>query len=36
MFDNCKIPKDYILGEEGRGFAQHLEVLQTGVFLLLQ
>ncbi|MDY6820131.1 MAG: acyl-CoA dehydrogenase family protein [Deferribacterota bacterium] len=29
-FDNCRIPKDYILGEEGRGFAQHLEVLQTG------
>jgi Acyl-CoA dehydrogenases len=29
-FQDCCIPKDYFLGEEGRGFAQHLEVLQTG------
>jgi alkylation response protein AidB-like acyl-CoA dehydrogenase len=29
-FQDCSIPRDYLLGEEGRGFAQHLEVLQTG------
>ena len=30
FFQDCRIPRGYILGEEGRGFAQHLEVLQTG------
>lgn len=30
IFEDCRIPKDYLLGEEGRGFAQHLAVLQTG------
>jgi len=29
-FEDCHIPKDYILGEEGKGFAQHLTVLETG------
>lgn len=29
-FQDCCIPRDHLLGEEGRGFAQHLEVLQTG------
>ena len=29
-FQDCCVPRDYLLGEEGRGFAQHLEVLQTG------
>lgn len=30
VFEDLSIPKDNLLGEEGRGFAQHLEVLQTG------
>ncbi len=30
IFENCKIPKDNLLGEEGKGLAQHLSVLQTG------
>ncbi len=29
-FEDCHIPKDYILGQEGKGFAQHLAVLETG------
>jgi len=29
-FEDCRLPRDYLLGEEGRGFAQHLSVLQTG------
>jgi alkylation response protein AidB-like acyl-CoA dehydrogenase len=30
VFEDCRIPKSYLLGEEGKGFAQHLAVLQTG------
>ena len=30
IFENCRIPRDYLLGEEGEGFAQHLAVLDTG------
>ena len=29
-FEDCRIPKNYLLGQEGRGFAQHLVVLETG------
>lgn len=27
---DCRIPKDYLLGDPDRGFAQHLAVLETG------
>jgi alkylation response protein AidB-like acyl-CoA dehydrogenase len=30
VFEDCHIPGDYILGEEGRGLSQHLAALQTG------
>lgn len=30
IFEDCRIPYNYLLGEEGRGFAQHLAVLETG------
>ncbi|HDZ91681.1 MAG TPA: acyl-CoA dehydrogenase [Deltaproteobacteria bacterium] len=30
IFDDCRIPKENLLGDPKRGFAQHLEVLQTG------
>jgi alkylation response protein AidB-like acyl-CoA dehydrogenase len=30
IFEDCRIPKSNFLGREGRGFAQHLAVLQTG------
>ncbi|MFH0958213.1 MAG: acyl-CoA dehydrogenase family protein [Pseudomonadota bacterium] len=30
ILDNCIIPKDNLLGDPTRGFAQHLAVLQTG------
>lgn len=30
IFQDCHIPKDYLLGMGGRGFAQHLQVLETG------
>jgi alkylation response protein AidB-like acyl-CoA dehydrogenase len=30
VFDNCRIPKDSMLGDPKRGFAQHLSVLETG------
>ncbi|MBN2515895.1 MAG: acyl-CoA dehydrogenase family protein [Deltaproteobacteria bacterium] len=30
IFEDCRIPRGYFLGKEGRGFAQHLAVLQTG------
>jgi len=29
-FEDCRIPKNYLLGQEGHGFAQHLGVLETG------
>jgi alkylation response protein AidB-like acyl-CoA dehydrogenase len=29
IFEDCRIPKDYLLGDPSRGFAQHLAVLQT-------
>ena len=30
VFEDCRIPSDYLLGEEGKGLAQHLAVLDTG------
>jgi alkylation response protein AidB-like acyl-CoA dehydrogenase len=30
IFEDCRIPATYFLGKEGRGFAQHLAVLETG------
>ena len=30
FFDNCCVPRDYLLGDIDKGFAQHLTVLQTG------
>ena len=30
IFEDARIPKDYLLGEVGRGLAQHLAALQTG------
>ena len=30
VFEDCRIPKGYFLGVEGRGFSQHLAVLETG------
>lgn len=30
IFDNCRLPKDSLLGDPRRGFAQHLSVLETG------
>jgi alkylation response protein AidB-like acyl-CoA dehydrogenase len=30
VFEDCRIPQSNFLGEEGKGFAQHLAVLQTG------
>lgn len=30
FFDDCRIPKDYLLGDINKGLAQHLSVLQTG------
>lgn len=30
ILDNCRIPKDNLLGDPARGFAQHLGVLETG------
>ena len=29
-FSGCRVPRDYLLGEEGRGYAQFLEVLDEG------
>ncbi|MFC1934922.1 acyl-CoA dehydrogenase family protein [Chloroflexota bacterium] len=29
-FEDCRVPKNHLLGEEGKGLAQHLAVLQTG------
>ena len=30
VFEDCRIPKDNFLGKPGKGFSQHLAVLQTG------
>lgn len=30
IFNDCRIPAENILGDPERGFAQHLEVLETG------
>jgi len=30
IFEDCHIPRDHFLGKEGKGFAQHLAVLETG------
>lgn len=30
IFDDCRIPKDSVLGDPAKGFSQHLAVLQTG------
>ena len=30
ILSDCRIPKDYLLGDPDRGFAQHLAVLETG------
>jgi alkylation response protein AidB-like acyl-CoA dehydrogenase len=30
IFEDCRIPRDHFLGKEGKGFAQHLSVLETG------
>lgn len=30
IFNECRVPKENILGDPERGFAQHLEVLETG------
>jgi len=30
IFEDCRIPKSYSLGEEGKGLGQHLAVLETG------
>ena len=30
VFNDCRVPRDYLLGDIERGFAQHLTVLQTG------
>lgn len=30
ILDNCRIPKENLLGDPTRGFAQHLAVLETG------
>jgi short/branched chain acyl-CoA dehydrogenase len=30
IFNNCRVPRDYLLGDIEKGFAQHLTVLETG------
>jgi alkylation response protein AidB-like acyl-CoA dehydrogenase len=30
FFDDCRVPRDFLLGDLKKGFAQHLSVLQTG------
>jgi alkylation response protein AidB-like acyl-CoA dehydrogenase len=30
FFDDCRVPRDFLLGDINKGFAQHLTVLQTG------
>ena len=30
LFDNCRIPDDHLLGEEGRGFVDSMQVLDAG------
>lgn len=29
-FEDCRLPRDYLLGEVGQGLAQHLAMVQTG------
>jgi len=30
IFNDCRLPRDYLLGEVGRGLSQHLAMTQTG------
>jgi len=30
IFDDCRVPRDHLLGDRDKGFSQHLTVLQTG------
>ncbi len=30
LFDNCRVPRDQLLGEEGRGFVDAMQVLDAG------
>jgi len=30
VFNDCRVPRDYLLGDIEKGFAQHLTVLETG------
>ena len=30
IFNNCRVPRDFLLGDIEKGFAQHLNVLETG------
>jgi short-chain 2-methylacyl-CoA dehydrogenase len=30
IMEDCRVPKDHVLGDPNRGFAQHLSVLETG------
>jgi alkylation response protein AidB-like acyl-CoA dehydrogenase len=30
LFDNCRIPADHLLGEEGQGFVHTMQVLESG------
>src|SRR6202008_608490 len=30
LFDNCRIPADHLLGEEGQGFVNTMQVLDAG------
>ena len=30
IFEDCRVPKDYLIGEEGKGFRQFMETLDVG------